>query len=215
VSGKPLLVIYRPKDIPDIAGVVRLWRSLAAESGLPGLYLVASAMDPKCTYRESGFDAVTIAGLIRATECPHHLVRGRLSDRLLKHTRLGSAFQRLWPFPQHVYRYQDVWPKLVVDWSFDVPLLPSVLPNWDNTPRSGLRGWVLQDPDPELFRLHVRDAMRVIRDQPVQERILFLKSWNEWAEGNYLEPDHRFGRGFLEVVRDSVCAPLKQPLLAC
>jgi hypothetical protein len=74
---------------------------------------------------------------------------------------------------------------------------------------------VLQDPDPELFRLHVRDAMRVIRDQPVQERILFLKSWNEWAEGNYLEPDHRFGRGFLEVVRDSVCAPLKQPLLAC
>ena len=212
VSGKPLLVIYRPKNIPDIAGVVRLWRSLAAENGLPGLYLVATATDPKGIYRESGVDAITIAGLIRAPECPHHLVRGRLSAGILKHNRLASAFQRLWPwpFPEHVYRYQDVWPKLVVDWPFDVPLLPSVLPNWDNTPRSGLRGWVLQDPDPELFRLHVRDAMRVIRDQPAEQKILFLKSWNEWAEGNYLEPDRRFGRSFLEVIRDSVCDPLSR-----
>jgi len=31
-----------------------------------------------------------------------------------------------------------------------------------------------------------------------------VKSWNEWAEGNHLEPDHRHGHGYLEVLRDAV-----------
>ena len=36
---------------------------------------------------------------------------------------------------------------------------------------------------------------------PPAERIIFLKSWNEWAEGNYLEPDLINGRGYLEVCK--------------
>jgi hypothetical protein len=31
--------------------------------------------------------------------------------------------------------------------------------------------------------------------KPEEDQIIFIKSWNEWAEGNYLEPDMKYGKG--------------------
>lgn len=205
VEGKPLFVIYRPRNIPDVARVMELWRSLAVEAALPGLHLVAVATNNDPHWKADGFDAVTIAGLLHAPECPHHLVRGRIAQRLRRRQKLRGALNELWSIPEHVYRYEDVWPRLLVNYPFDVPYYPSVLPNWDNSPRSSLRGWVLHESTPELFKLHLGQALDFIKSQPSQ-KIIFLKSWNEWAEGNHLEPDQRYGRAFLEVIRDAVSA---------
>ena len=82
---------------------------------------------------------------------------------------------------------------------------PCVVPNWDNTPRAGRDGIVLTHAKPEYFRAHVRDAVASIADRHSQERLLWIKSWNEWAEGNYLEPDLESGRARLEVLRDEIC----------
>jgi hypothetical protein len=57
---------------------------------------------------------------------------------------------------------------------------------------------------PEKFRRNVVAAVDTIRDRPEQERLLWVKSWNEWAEGNHLEPDLRYGRGWLEALRDGL-----------
>jgi len=81
---------------------------------------------------------------------------------------------------------------------------PCVIPGWDNTPRSGVRGVVLHGATPELFGCHVREAVAQVRSYPPERRIVFIKSWNEWAEGNYMEPDRRYGRGFLEAFHDAV-----------
>ena len=82
---------------------------------------------------------------------------------------------------------------------------PAVIPGWDNTPRSGRNGLVLHGSTPELFRIHLRASITQIRHKPAEHRILFLKSWNEWAEGNYVEPDLRYGKGYLQVLRDEIC----------
>ena len=81
---------------------------------------------------------------------------------------------------------------------------PAVYPNWDNTPRSGRRGLVLQGSSPERFRPHVRAAVESLASKPADERLLWVKSWNEWAEGNHLEPDLRFGHGWLQVLHEEL-----------
>ncbi len=81
---------------------------------------------------------------------------------------------------------------------------PCILPNWDNTPRSGKNGFVIHGSTPELFRILVRKAIESVKDFPKDRRLIFIKSWNEWAEGNHLEPDLRFGKAYLQVVKEEI-----------
>ena len=75
---------------------------------------------------------------------------------------------------------------------------PCVVPNWDNTPRSGLNGLVLHGSTPELYAEHLCEAVGLVADRTPDQRVVFIKSWNEWAETNYLEPDLRWGNAYLE-----------------
>jgi hypothetical protein len=84
-----------------------------------------------------------------------------------------------------------------------ISMVPTVLPNWDNTPRIERRGLVLANCSPDKFAAHLRRSVSGFSSAGAgREQILFIKSWNEWAEGNYLEPDLAYGRGWLEAVRD-------------
>jgi hypothetical protein len=81
------------------------------------------------------------------------------------------------------------------------PSYPIVMPNFDNTPRSGRLGVVLLGTHPSLFEEQLRVAFRLAKSDQAPDPIVFLRSWNEWAEGNYVEPDQRWGRGYLEAVQ--------------
>ena len=87
---------------------------------------------------------------------------------------------------------------------FDGPLLPGVYPNWDNTPRSGRLGVVATGSTPERFAAHVRRALELVAANPADQQVLVIKSWNEWAEGNYLEPDTEVGAARLVALRDEL-----------
>ncbi len=79
---------------------------------------------------------------------------------------------------------------------------PCVSNTWDNTPRSGLRGTVFQGSSPKLFRRNLKQAFSQVSANKSDEQIVFIKAWNEWAEGNHLEPDLKFGHRWLEAIRD-------------
>ena len=72
---------------------------------------------------------------------------------------------------------------------------------------AGPKGIVLHDATPAAFGRHVEDTLAAVADRPAEERLVFVKSWNEWAEGNYLEPDRKFGHGFLDALRAEVVVP--------
>ena len=76
---------------------------------------------------------------------------------------------------------------------------PVIIPNWDHSPRSGRKGHILINSTPEKFGKHLEKTFDIVSKK--QNKIVILKSWNEWAEGNYIEPDLKYGRGYLEVLK--------------
>ncbi len=70
--------------------------------------------------------------------------------------------------------------------------------DWDNTPRTGKNGWLFEGTSPELFAKLSLKAFRETSNKNPNEKFVIIKSWNEWAEGNYLEPDSRFGLQYLQ-----------------
>jgi len=199
VDGAPLFVVYAPRELPDARRVTDLWRELAIRAGFPGLHLVAvsqaeGAWDP----RALGFDAIAVSNQTKIAILPSRSVLEALTKRV------RAGYRTLRGRPLDVHRYEDALSYFLEDAPPHVTRYPCIIPGWDNTPRSGRRGVVLHDATPEHFRHHVREAVQQVSGYPPEHRIVFLKSWNEWAEGNYLEPDERHGRAFLEVLRDAV-----------
>jgi lipopolysaccharide biosynthesis protein len=200
VSGAPLFLVLQPRELPDARRVTDLWRELALRAGLPGLHLVAvtqqdAAWDPA----PIGFDAITVSNQTRIAGPPS----AHYGEAIRK--RANAVRARLRGRPR-VYRYEDALRQFLVPEPPGVTRYPCVIPGWDNTPRSGIRGIVLAGATPALFAGHVREAVQQVAGHDAERRIVFVKSWNEWAEGNYLEPDRRWGRAFLEAMRDAIGA---------
>ena len=103
-----------------------------------------------------------------------------------------------------IYGYREVLPDLLPRSLPVDAVFPTTIPNWDNSPRSGVNGLTLHGSTPALFAHHMRHAIQLVSGFSPGKRIIFVKSWNEWAEGNHLEPDLRFGHGYLEAIRNEL-----------
>lgn len=188
VNDKPVFYIFRPEELPSVPAFIEHWRTLADGAGLPGMYFVAEASDllgagPRYTTAvRDGFDAS---------------VYMRMPAQVSRRSRLRMRLVRKLLGGPEIYPYSS---SVIASRQYGATEQPCVYPNWDNTPRSARNGLVLADADPSKFEANVRSAVSVLRDRPEQERLLWVKSWNEWAEGNHLEPDLRFGHAWLEAL---------------
>ena len=191
IDNKPIFTIYNPAGLPDAKVFIELWNTLAKENGLEGIYFIAY-QHFDFPYKEFGFDALT-------PPSPSHLFMR------VKHTFLGKLVNKITGFRLNQLKYgtlklRNIFThKQIVEASdySDVPqeikFFPSCSPNWDHTPRSGNKGQVIVETKPELFYENLSNCYKRIETYKSEEKIIFIKAWNEWAEGNYLEPDHKIG----------------------
>ena len=202
VDGKPVFLIFQPSDLDK--GTIDLWQEMAIASGLPGLYftgIVKNHAEAEAA-QKNGFSACTISRTNgRGTRLPR---LQRSFNSLFGHKRAATLYQQIFRKPFHIYEGKNLLPYVDME---DIPgfdFFPCVMPGWDNTPRAGLNGHVWTGTSPKLVGEHLRKAIERIRDLQPEHQIIIIKSWNEWAEGNYLEPDRRFGHGYLQAIREVI-----------
>lgn len=194
VNERPLLLIYRPRELP--AGFTEFMKVGLARRGIKDAFLVATDCDG-VDLIATGFDAyVRHAPLLG--QIP------RRSPTYIYRRVLGKAKRVLLPIVhRHADYYQcdrvhyDDYAAFIERLPLNVNELPLVVPNWDNTPRSGHRGGILEHASPDRYGRHFDAMLEKIADRECCSRIVFVKSWNEWAEGNHIEPDAVHGREWL------------------
>lgn len=213
VDGKPLFYVYRPLYLPDIEEFLSLWRKLAVENGLKGIHFVA--MTASTSYRkvgeigkgkvripptneaayyykfllDKGFDAVNSRGGARA----EILCSGRLKyflrtaiENLFKVKLLKKYDQT--EVNKHLLIEEDKWENVY----------PTIVPNWDRSPRAGKESTIYVNSTPKAWGKIIDKALEIVKEKEEDHQIVFIKSWNEWGEGNYVEPDLKYGRSFLD-----------------
>jgi hypothetical protein len=194
VDGKPLFGIYAPNDFPDYKRFIELWNELAIQNDLKGIYFCAYITIPtdKSKFLDNGFDAVTIDYL-------HDFFHSRSYYRkVLQNISMKLKLQpKVLPYKKYVAHIKK-------HLQLDNNIFPCLLPNYDHTPRSGYRGLVLKNSYPEYWSDLLNFVLNKMKKNNNSIELIFIKSWNEWAEGNYLEPDLKYKRKYLEVIKEAL-----------
>lgn len=194
IDGRNIFCVYRPGDLEESKVFMDTWRELAEREGAPGFYFIAIT-DYPWRIPENGYDACTTnppVGML-----PYQGIQS-LNKNIEREMGMTELVENESVQLPQIYSYETFIRNAFPEATRNPKFYPCVVPNWDNTPRSGVNGFALHGSTPELYAEHLREAIDLVADRALDQRVVFVKSWNEWAETNYLEPDARWGRRYLE-----------------
>lgn len=198
VDGAPLVFIHRALNLPQ--HVIENWNRLAIENGFTGIHFVGRLMyeeyiTNRTLLKEYGYKAFTLP---------------RLGDSLKYESKIQKIFRHFLHYftkggcPRVVSYSRD--SQYYSNEEIDIldEIYPAIYPNWDHSPRSGKGALIISGSTPQLFKKHIRQIFSTLKKKNSNNKICFLKSWNEWGEGNYVEPDLKFGRQYLDVIEETM-----------
>lgn len=204
IDGKPVMIIYNPNNVPEFKEMFILWKEMALENGLKGIYF----MNQENTYdmyknpNDILFDASIEFQMNKAVRIfmknnpvfAFERITNRIADRI---PFLQNKFTTM-----H-YTYDQIWKIILKQKPTSEKHFPGAFVDWDNTPRRKNRGQVCIGANPEKFRYYLTKQIKKAKEE-YKKNYLFMFAWNEWGESGYLEPDEKYGYGMLEAVRDSL-----------
>lgn len=193
IEGKPVLLIYRASLLPDPKATTQRWRQWCRDNGIGELHLVYTQSFECAHPLEYGCDAGTEfapnipIGHIGATptlvtdkvEGVDEDFKGKIFDWL-------GYIKRSEQLPHPGY-----------------PIYRCINPGWDNTARKKLNSTIFVNSSPRNFQKWSLNALKDTAFAQGQNGLMFINAWNEWAEGAHLEPDQKYGYGYLEALRMS------------
>lgn len=196
-DGRPIFMVYRPTAFPGVKEFIIQWNELIKASGVAdSFYFIGMQFNHGEIDKlfDMGFDCVS----------PQHNLRTMMSGESTSSTirNYFNAFKgKIGKL--RMYDYAN-YPNTVWNESIDSKenIAPQIIPNWDNTPRAGHRGLIYKNATPKLFEMACQKLFAGVEKK--KNRLVFLKSWNEWAEGNYMEPDIQYGHDFLKALRNAL-----------
>lgn len=198
VDGMPLFIIYDPKGFRNIREFMDQWRILAKENGLKGIYFVGlwvSDADTFDSMMKFGFDALIRSGRQTAEE-------RMTSNKFI--TRLKRSMAEMFNMCTMVFDYSKIMSKMHFEENRIENCYPLICPGYDCTSRRGKKARIYKDSTPQAFQEHIHQTLEYIKDKNYEHKLIFLDSWNEWGEGNYMEPDTKWGHDYLDALKTEI-----------
>lgn len=201
IDGKPVFAIYKDNDLPDSEAFITLWQNLAKEAGLPGIFFIKTA-DFRNTTNKGIYDAVATREPVYTNSCGMSkisVIKRKASQAIAS---LGYKLNVPDRFKRVAYRcsYDRTWDNILERKVEDGTILGAFC-DWDNSPRRGYNSTVMDGANPEKFGQYMERLFHKAKES--HSPMILINAWNEWAEGAYLEPDERYGDGYLAAVRDA------------
>jgi len=216
VDDKPLFVIYNAHIIPKLESMLSLWEKLAKEKGLKGItfytegtYSIFMDYPGKELFKKHIEYQPQLAYSEKKSE--KYLFLRKIKRRISRFFYEKFGFDPVAGIGQkndnktiEKYSYDDIWQRILER----VPeneekYVPGAFVDWDNTPRKKYRGFVIDGATPDKFKTYMTEQIRRAH-RVYKSNELFVFAWNEWAEGGYLEPDKKYGYGYLEAIKQAL-----------
>ena len=205
IDGKIPFVIDKALKSNEINKTIEIWRKLAKKEEIGDFYFMAHAAH----YDES---TALDKGGIEALLGPNGLYKGsydgfidsqyrKIMYKDMK-SKIKFVFRKKMGFP-NVYKYSDAIKCAFGDYDKDNRVFPEVFPRFDHSPRSKGKELIYIDDTPQLFEEYMIKAIQMVKNKEVDHQLIFIRAWNEWGEGNYLEPDLDSGYGYLEAIKNA------------
>lgn len=208
-DNSPLFIIYRPELIDCLNEMLDYFNQRAIEEGFSGI---------KFAYQHIAFDLLKDKDDSRFAYNIEYEPLYSMNDQrntnvtMSKLFKIGKKFDSIWMklFNRTLSEYYlKKVRKLSYDdlWNFSINRIPTNKKNiagafvdWDNTPRRGTKGIVVEGASPEKFEKYFRKKVEMVKKYYSND-YMFIFAWNEWAEGGYLEPDEKFKDGYLKAIK--------------
>lgn len=200
VDGKPMFIIYRPSFFPDIEKTISIWREAVKGAGFPDLYIGYSQngvgkYEPKNNVFDFAFEFQPNALNAPAAISPPRTFVEKAVRRIKKKIKIKVA-------NLSYYIDYSLFVSNQIENGFKKNVYPGITPMWDNSARRKENPFILKDSTPEKYKIwlsHIKDNYPW---KSVPDNFLFINAWNEWAEGNHLEPCQKWGTAYLEATKE-------------
>jgi lipopolysaccharide biosynthesis protein len=193
VDGKPVFIVYRTDLLPDVQQTVATWRDEAIRLGIGELYLMRmNTWAPHPDPQALGFDAA-VEFQPDWSNLPERQYGSVVSRALNKFNISPSPY-----INNYVIDYEKLAQNMMGRGMPSYKLFPGVTPAWDNSARRKSKANIFVDSTPAKYENWLRHIVKVFKPYSAEENFIFINAWNEWAEGNHLEPCRKWGHQYLE-----------------
>ena len=176
IQNRPVFMIYSSTLIWCLNEMLDKWSRWARQDGFDGIYYIG--VDNRCSEKEV-FQAVLNLEPLYVRK----IFDFKSSAR--------KNFLRI--------DYDEAWSEMLKSQATSENMLYSALVGYDDTPRRGKEGTIIENATPEKFQQYLTEL--IAKNMANNNELIFINAWNEWGEGMHLEPDEKYGYGYLEAVK--------------
>ncbi len=193
IDGKPAFGFFnQDNDSNTLTKMSEYWNKLAEAEGFPGVAFLGKIKENSVNttdyhfYYEPEWDAWT-----------WHNQFQRVMNKAKRTVNEKTS-------KVNIYDYDKVWEEILKNAKSDTDMQSfyGSFVSYDDTPRRGVRGKVIEHGTPDKFRKYYSELLKISKQK--NKEFVFLTAWNEWGEGAYLEPDETNQYAYLEALRDAI-----------